>query len=257
MRLKMLSLFILIVIFLAACQSGNGYRDIRNYYFPLKSLETGLVYEYEPVGNTPSGVNYWYYRSIFQNGEVHLTGTYYENDLVPLQLNNEQMTEAGMILQDLYLYETDSTKENQQIQIPVEVIQDDVFPFSVQKEGGIFLYNVKWSSPNDPGATMELIKNRYYAGDTTIVFQDKKYDAIIFDLKELVSYDKEGVLEQQYNGQEIYAKGLGLVYYSKKVSEALNLRYQLKDRYPMEALEEKFRLKYESAPKVNSPNSLQ
>lgn len=209
-------------------------------------MEAGLVYEYEPVEQTPASTHYWYYRSIIQNGAVNLTGTYYENDLIPMQLNNEQMTEAGMILKDLYLYETDSTNAGQQLQVPVEVVQDDVFPFSVKKEGGIFLYHIKWSSPNDPGATMELIKNRYYAGDTTIVFQDKTYDALIFDLKELVAYDKEGVLEQQYEGREIYAKGLGLVYYSKRITDALHLRYRLKDRYPMERLEEQFRLKYES-----------
>lgn len=246
MKYKILISIVSLSVFLAACQSGNGYQDIRNYYFPLKTLESGLVYEYEPVGNTPTSNIYWYYRSIIQNGEVNLTGTYYENDLIPLQLNNEQMTEAGMVLKDLYLYETDSTNTGKQLQIPVEIIQDDVFPFSVKKDGGIFLYHIKWSTPSDPGATMELIKNRRYLRDTTIVFQDKKYDALLFELKELVAYDKEGVLEQQYAGEEIYAKGLGLVYYSKQVTEALHLQYRLKERYPMERLEEKFRLKYES-----------
>lgn len=246
MKYQILISIVSLSVFLAACQSGDGYQDIRNYYFPLKTLENGLVYEYEPVGTTPTSNIYWYYRSIIQNGEVNLTGTYYENDLIPLQLNNEQMTEAGMVLKDLYLYETDSTNTDQQLQIPVEIIQDDVFPFKVKKDGGIFLYNIKWSTPSDPGATMELIKNRRYLRDTTIVFQGKKYDALLFELKELVAYDKEGVLEQQYAGQEIYAKGLGLVYYSKQVSEALHLKYRLKERYPMERLEEKFRLKYES-----------
>ncbi|GAB5551819.1 MAG: hypothetical protein Sapg2KO_14100 [Saprospiraceae bacterium] len=236
---------VLLSVFMAACQSEDGYRDIRNYYFPLKALESGLVYEYEPLGNTPTSNIYWYYRSIIQNGAVNLTGTYYENDLIPLQLNNEQMTEAGMVLKDLYLYEADSFNVDQQRQIPVEIIQDDVFPFNVKKDGGIFLYNIKWSTPNDPGATMELIKNRRYLRDTSFVFQDKKYDAILFELKELVAYDKEGVLEQEYSGQEIYAKGLGLVYYSKQVTEALHLQYRLKERYPMERLEEKFRIKYE------------
>jgi hypothetical protein len=247
MSIKNLIQGLLLVFGLQACQAGDAYRDIRNYYFPLKSLESGLVYEYEPIENTPSGTVYWYYRSIFQDGKVNLTGTYYENELIPLQLNNEEMTEAGMVLKDLYLYEKDSLNSEQQIQIPVEVIQDDVFPFKVRPQGGIFLYDIKWTSPLDPGATMELIKNRYYSGDTTFVFQEKTYDAIVFELKELVSYDKEGVLEQQYEGKEIYAKGLGLVYYSKKVTEALHLQYRLKDRYPMERLEEKFRLQYEAA----------
>lgn len=246
--MKVIYLFFIGVILLSlqACQSGDPYRDIRNYYFPLKTLESGLVYKYEPLGISPNGTAYWYYRSLIDGDEVNLTGTYYEKELIPRQLSNERMTDAGMVLQDLFLYETDSSNTDQQIQTAVEIIEDDVYPFRVKENGGIFLYHIRWQPPQDSGATIELIKNRRYLGDTTITFQDKNYDALIFELKELVSYDKEGVLEQQYEGREIYAKGLGLYYYSKKISDDLHLRYQLKDRYPMERLEEQFRLQYEN-----------
>jgi hypothetical protein len=150
-----------------------------------------------------------------------------------------------MVLEDLFLFEEDTSGTGQQYQIPVEIVQDDVFPFRVQKDGGIFLYHVQWEPPADPGANLALIKNRRYEGDTTFVFQGKKYDAIVFSVKELVSYDQNGVLEQQYDGQEIYAKGLGLVYYRKKISDALNLRFRLSERYPMQQLEEKFRELYQ------------
>ncbi len=228
-------------LFLQACQSENKSKDIRNYYFPLKALKDGLVYEYSPQGNTPSGPAYWYYRSIIQDGNVNLTGTYYENDLIPQQLSNESMTNAGMVLDDLFLYETDTATDTQ-IQIPVNVIHDDVFPFQVRENGGIFLYHVDWTSPLDSGAVLSVIKNRRYLRDTSFQLAGENYDALLFELKELVAYDKEGVLEQEYAGIEIYAKGLGLVYYSKKVTEALHLQYRLKSRYPMEQLEEKFRL---------------
>ncbi|HKK74046.1 MAG TPA: hypothetical protein VJ953_03150 [Saprospiraceae bacterium] len=233
------------VLGLQACQLGDGYQDIRNYYFPLKTLESGLVYEYEPLGISPNGTAYWYYRSLIDGDEVNLTGTYYEQELIPQQLSNERMTGAGMILQDLFLYENDSSNAEVQIQIPVQVIEDDVFPFRVKENGGVYLYHIRWQPPQDSGATIDVIKNRRYLGDTTITFQDQQYAALIFELKELIAYDKEGVLEQEYNGREIYAKGLGLYYYSKRISEDLHLRYQLKDRYPMERLEEKFRLQYQ------------
>lgn len=245
MKILQVSFLWLTVLTLQGCQSEESYRDIRNYYYPLKTLESGLVYEYEPLGISPNGTAYWYYRSIINGNEVNLTGTYYERDLIPQQLSNEKMTDAGMVLQDLFLYENDSTDSDRQLQVPVEIIEDDVFPFQVRENGGIFLYNIRWQPPQDSGATIELIKNRRYVGDTTITFQEKKYDAIIFDVKELAAYDKDGVLEQEYNGREIYAKGLGLVYYSKVLSEDLHLQYLLKDRYPMEQLEEQFRLQYE------------
>lgn len=245
MKISRSSFLLLTALVLQACQPNDSYRDIRNFYYPLKSLESGLVYEYEPLGISPNGTAYWYYRSIINGNEVNLTGTYYEKELIPLQLSNERLTEAGMVIQDLFLFEKDSTHADRQIQIPVEVVEDDVFPFSVRENGGIFLYHVRWQPPQDSGATIELIKNRRYLGDTTITFQDQEYEAIIFDVKELAAYNKEGSLEQEYDGREIYAKGLGLVYYSKRITEALHLQYQLKDRYPMEQLEEKFRLQYQ------------
>lgn len=245
MKTNLLLGLALVFIGLQSCQSDQAYKDIRNYYFPLKSLEDGLAYEYEPQGDTPSGPVYWYYRSIFQNDSVHLTGTYYERELIPQQFSNELMTPAGMVLEDLYLFEEDTTGSGRQYQVPVEIVQDDVFPFQVRSGGGVFLYHVQWEPPFDPGATLSLIKNRRYLRDTTFTFQGKNYPAVLFEVKELVSYDQEGVLEQRYDGREIYARGLGLVYYSKKVTEALHLRFRLKDRYPMQRLEEKFRRLYE------------
>jgi len=235
----------LLIFLVQACQSGDGTKDIRNFYFPLKTLESGLVYEYAPQGDTPASTAYWYYRTIIQDEEIHLTGTYYERDLIPQQLSNELMTEAGMVLEELYLFQPDTTGGDKQIQIPVSVVQDDVFPFRVRENGGVYLYHVAWESIDDPGAEMALIKNRRYLRDTTFQLDGKSYPAILFEVKELVSYDKDGVLEQQYDGKEIYAKGLGLVYYSKKVTEALNLRYRLEKRYPMEQLEEQFRSLYQ------------
>lgn len=236
---------LIIVLGLQACQSADAYRDIRNYYFPLKSLESGLVYEYQPLGISPNGTAYWYYRSLIDGDRVNLTGTYYEKDLIPQQLSNERMTNAGMVLQDLFLYESDSNDAAVQLQIPVEVIEDDIFPFKVKENGGIYLYHISWQPPQDQGAKIDLIKNRRYLKDTTITFQNQDYDALIFELKELISYDKEGVIEQEYSGREIYAEGLGLFYYSKNISPDLQLRYQLTDRYPMERLEQQFRLHYE------------
>lgn len=239
-------LYLFLALILTSCQAGDGTIDIRNYYFPLKVLEDGLVYEYQPQGNTPSGPAFWYYRSIRQDGTVHLTGTYYEQDLIPLQLSNELMTEAGMVLEDLYLYETDSLTGNQ-LQVPVQVVQDDVFPFQVRPNGGVFLYHVTWQAPQDTSATLSLIKNRRYLRDTSFVFEGQTYPAQLFELKELISHEQEGVWEQEYPGREIYAKGLGLVYYEKRVNEALQLQFRLERRYPMEELEARFRQQYEES----------
>lgn len=224
---------------LTSC-GDDGVKNIREYYFPLKQLQDGLVYEYRSVNNDSLAPNYWYFRSIVLDSAVYFTGTNYAPDLTPLQFSREELVKNGMLLQDLQLYETDSSGQQQRIE--AEIIAGSVFPFEVRDSGGIFLFKTTWKSPLQQ-ATYTLIKNRRYAGDTTFVFQDKVYKAVIFELKELIEQRQEGALEQQYSSVEWYAKGLGLIYFRKDIAKNFVLEYRLADRYPMDKLEAIFKEK--------------
>jgi len=223
---------------LTSCQE-EGQRDIRDFYFPLRELEEGLVYEYRSPSIDSLTPAYWYYRSFLKEEGVFLTGTYYEFQLEPLQLVREELVSNGMLVQDVYLYEAgDST--GQQERTKVEVLQGSAFPFEVSDTNSVFLYKIRWSPPRDSGAVITLTKNRQYLGDTTVQTMGKNRDAVIFEVKELLEYDKNGVFEQQYGGREIYAEGIGLVYYNKTVSGNMRWDYALVSRYPMKELEQKF-----------------
>lgn len=230
--------FVGIFLFLYSCQSSDGKKDIKAYYFPLKSLQDGLVYEYEALGNDSLQPLYWHYQSLFQKEGVFLTGTYYSKipglGLRPQQVVREEMISNGMLLADLYLYESDSS--GKQHQVPVEKIVDTAFPFEVSEDGGIFLYKIKWTPLSDTLSTITLIKNRRYLRDTSINFQGKTHKAILVEVKELMEHDhkEEGHFEQQFNGVEVYARDIGLFYYKKVIGNAFKLEYQLKNRYPME-----------------------
>lgn len=237
--------FLLSCIFLwLGCASEGQRRDIRNFYFPLRGLTQGEVYEYAAVNNDSLAPEYWYYHSLMPGDSVFLSATYYESDLLPRQQMTQKVTSNGIILKDMYLYEADSSREDVQLQIPVEIIADDVYPFYVRDSGGIFVYHVKWDPPQEEKATMRVIKNRQYAGDTLVRHKGLTYNAVKFKVRELFEYDKEGVLSQEYSGEEIYARGIGLIYYRKDISDEFQLEYRLVDRYPMEQLEAKFRALY-------------
>ncbi len=223
---------------LSGCGLTENKRDIRDFYFPLKKLTEGLVYEYRSVNNDSVGPSYWYYRSFITPDSVLLTGTYYESELLPLQLFKEEVVSNGMLLDEMYIFERDST--GRQHRIDVDVQAGSAFPFSVRDSGGIFLYKLSWETLLDPGARITLIKNRRYTGDTTFTFQGTAYDCVLFEVRELLEYDKEGVLEKEYSGVEFYAEGLGLVYYRKDVADGFTIEYRLVDRYPMDTLERKF-----------------
>lgn len=227
-------------LFTTNCNQRN-VKDIREYYFPLRQLQDGLVYEYAPVRNDSLPPVYWYFRSFVLDTGIYLTSTYYSYELTPAQLVREEMVKNGMLLTNLYLYESDSTGRQQRAD--AEIIAGSVFPFEVRDSGGVFLYKVRWKPVFSPDVTITLTKNRRYAGDTTFVFQNKRHDCVVFDVRELVEQEQEGYFEQQFSTVEWYAKGLGLVYYCKNITNQFILEYRLVDRYPMEQLEARFRQK--------------
>lgn len=232
-----LALLAYVLMYTAAC-NPSGRKDIRDYYFPLKKLTEGEVYEYRPIGQDSLSPAYWYYRSFLQDEGIYLTGTYYEYDLNPLQLVREELVSNGMLLQDLFVFIPDSTGRQQRI--AAEVLVGNVFPFSVSDSSGVFLYKVRFDFPNEIGNTTTLIKNRRYLGDTTYSVNGQTYDAVRFEVRELVEDQSvtEGTVEPRFDGEEIYAKGIGLVYYRKNLG-AQSIAYELADRYPMEQLEQK------------------
>jgi len=253
---------ILFLLSLWSCQSEGG-RDIRAYYFPIQELQDGLIYEYQAVNMDSLTPKYWYYRSFINDNGVFLTGTYYEHDFTPLQFVREEMVSNGIIQDTLYLFEynfseaaIDSLPEDQRssffvyhpdsssqvARVNVEILSGTLFPYQVRDEGGVFLYKVKWRPASQPETEIILGKTRHYLGDTTFTFQNKTYDCVRFKVSELFQQNQEGVLEQEYSGVEWYAKKLGLVYFRKNITEDFVIEYQLEDRYPMEKLEEKFKV---------------
>lgn len=229
-----------IVLTLAACQM-DGKRNIKSYYFPVKELRSPKVYEYRPVGNDSLSYDYWYYSTIVKEGQIFFTGNYYDDEFIVKQFFREEMVDNGMLLNDMYLYATKD--DGKQVQVPVEILSDNSFPFRVSDPSGIFLYKVKWIVQQEPLTTATLIRNRRYIGDTSYVYQGRALDCIYFELREVVEgyQEEEGYIEPELSGIEIYAKDLGLVYYKKELNGNTSLAYELADIYDMKQLEEKAR----------------
>lgn len=222
-------------LWLAGCGGDQG-RDVRDYYFPLQSLDEGLVYEYRPIADSLAGPNYWYYRSIKTDSAIYLAGAYYEADFTPTQIVREELVSNGMLLNDLFLFETDTSGKQQQVK--AEVLSGSVFPFSVRDSNDIYLYKVRFQMPSQLNGATTLIVNRRFMGDTSVVFQGKTYDAVRFGLKGVVEVRDSinGDIEPAFTGHEIYAHKIGLFSYRRNYGGAV-MQYQLHDRYPMTQLE--------------------
>lgn len=222
---------------LLSCQQEERI-DIQPYYFPIDDLKEGLVYEYQPVNNDSIGPSYWYYRTFETDTALYFTGNFYESDFSVKQFFRAEVVSNGCLMEDYFLYLTDSL--GQQTRFAADIQAANAFPFSVRDSGGVFLFKLEWTFQEAPLRTTTLIRNRRYIGRDTFDYQEQSYDCIAFEVKELVDDYNEGHLEKQYNGIELYAKDIGLVYYKKEIGENFVLEYELVDTYPMDKLEKKF-----------------
>ncbi|MBI1226912.1 MAG: hypothetical protein GC192_16895 [Bacteroidetes bacterium] len=230
--------------FFFSCTSKeeNGFRNIEDYYYPLSDLQDGKVYEYGPVHEEGDPPIYWYYRSVLKDGNAYLVGMSYNPAFNPDQFVREERVSNGMLLNDFYVYETDTEGKSQQIR--ADIVAANVFPFKVKPLGSVLLSSLHWRPLGD-SSTITLVRNRQYDSDTTIVFEGKNVPAVKFNTRELVDQEEEGHLELEFGGTEVYAKRLGLVYFKKDVSGQRRIEYRLKAVYSMEAFEQKFKEKLE------------
>ncbi len=235
-----------LVLSLMACKKKSADEqafDIREYYFPLKELSEGMVYEYKNIANDSIAPDIWYYRSLVEGKEKFLTSTYYMPDLTPQVLNREVMVHNGMLLDDMYVYGKDTTGSGVQPKTQAKIVAGNNYPFLVRMPGGVFLSRVEWTDPNQPEVRYAVIRNRRFAGPTIFEFEGKSYPALRFYFREAFEQEikDQGTLTPvPYGGEEIYAKGLGRVYY-RKDNQSIPFEYRLAKRYPMKQLEDKFR----------------
>jgi hypothetical protein len=244
MHTKTFSHFSLLLLLLALGLAGAGWSgcnpdrgtDIRDYYFPLRELEDGLVYEYRIPGQDSISPDYWYYRTIPTDSALYFTKAYYLNDFQPRQLSREEMVRNGIIIADFFTFETDST--GRQLQVQGEVLSPGVFPFEVTDSTIVYLYKVRFSFPSEPHVSYTFILNRRYAGSTTFTWQDTTYPAVRFSTRGVLEVRDtiQGGMEPEFTGEEIYAEGLGLVAYERRYGGNAGLRYVLYDRYPQTQL---------------------
>jgi len=231
----------IIILFALSCFSCTDQtRNIQSYYLPLEEIKDGLVYEYQAVNNDSLAPFYWYFRLTEKPDRTILTSTYYDYSFTVQQLSNEEVVSTGVILDDLFLYATDTLTGKQQ-QNPVRVEWDNAFPFEVTDSTNAYLYKIYWTDSENPNQKVRLIRNRHFMGNAVYTYKGKEIPCVRFLVKELLEVEEEGFQELQFQGEELYAKDIGLVYYKKSFDGEVVQEYELIDRFLMTELERRFR----------------
>ena len=234
MRIRLL---LPVLSFLLLALWGCRERALESYYFPLDEFQDGTIYEFRGAKDERDPPFYWHYRTVEEDGTTFLKGMYYDHNLLLYQSMKEEKVANGMLLVDHFLYEYDST--GVLVQVPAEIEGGNVFVFGAPDPGQVLFSKTRFSYPSDPNTINTLIRNRQFQKDTTYTYGGKKYDAVIFYVRELIDIQDEGHTEHEFDGVEIYAKGLGLVYFRKNIGEGFITEYKLENRYSEEAFEER------------------
>ncbi|MBL7825808.1 MAG: hypothetical protein JNJ57_04200 [Saprospiraceae bacterium] len=228
--------------FLCGCNNKER-RDIESYYFPVKELRKGKVYEYAVSNQDSIALEYWYYRGVVRDSGLFLSGTFYDQSFQIGQMIREKITSGGALAKECNLYEAPPSPEDPQVQIPTIIDKPNVFPFSVGDSTGAYVFELRFSPPDDPQSTIYLSRERRFVGDAPdFEFNGQNHPCIRFAVHETIRSQKNAPPDLESFGEERYAKGLGLVYYSKAYGKsAFKIESRLTDIFYMQELEEKDR----------------
>ena len=232
-RLSNLLLLCYLLLALSYCETDET-RNLKDYYYPLEELEKGLTYEYKAIGEDGLAADLWHYKSNRTDTAQYLLKAYYQDNFVS-QLIREEVISNGVLLDQLRLFEKDSLGVSHQVK--AEILSPNVLPFETNDENMVYLYKVRFQMPSQPYGYTTLIINRRFLGDTIYQYQGTTYPAIHFDMRgqALVQDSINGDIEPRFWGEEIYAKGLGLVAYRRTFNpKDRGLEYQLVDRFEIE-----------------------
>lgn len=208
-------------------------KDVRDYYFPVRELTDGLVYEYTNKGTLTEGPSeFYYFLGVDRDTALYLSSTYYADGMTPAQVVRERITNGGAEMEQLTLYSALYTDTPTQIE--ARILYGRVFPFRLD-DGKATGYRVAFTPPENEDATNYITLDRRYRSDTTISVMSEDYDAIVFALEGEVSQRDplEGDISPTFTGYEIYAEGLGLVEYYRDLGPGGVIAGKLLRRIPM------------------------
>ena len=209
-------------------------KEIKEFYYPVNDLDEGLVYHYESTTNDlPALANYWFFKGHNLEDGKQLTGQYYDHNKHILQYFRQDINSSGALMNEYRIYSEDSIAQV----IPVDLIYNNVFPFTVNDTTSVYLYKLSYTNPTDTSINT-IVRNRNYGGNTEWEHNGKIYPAIQMDVLEQIQNDKNGVLTIDLKGYEIYAKGIGLVYTERITRDgSAHIIDRLVDRIPMSQFE--------------------
>ena len=217
------------VIIVTGCKDHPEIEEgLAQYYLPAEDLGTkGTDYIYRSKSDTTLPPEVWRH---INTSEGHITSINYDHIQQVVQKQYERIVGNGVLIDSLHLFFYDSLGRT--ITLPVRILSPNRFPFEAKDSSKVYLTHLEWFQPGD-SLHVVLERRRRFIGNTTWNWQGKNVPAIRIKTEDKFETEKDGWTTSGWNGEEIYAKDLGLVYYRRNISEHMILEFQLDERRPV------------------------
>lgn len=216
-----------LLIFMTNCKNPVEYpQDLSEYYLPVTSFpHQGMIYTYRNIVDTSSDREVWQHTLSSKN---HITSINYDSRQQVVQKQYEQIVFNGVVIDSLILFFSDSVATHR---IPVKVLSASRFPFNAKDSSKVWLTKLEWWQPGD-SLHVVLERRRRFMGTASWLSEGKTIPAIRFRTEDKFETEDVGWTSSAWTGEEIYAKGIGLVHYKRNISNKLQLDFELESIKP-------------------------
>ncbi len=216
----------IVMLFLAlsaGCRPADGRRadDLSAFYYPVDRLpENGAMYYYANVTDSLGGREVWKLRRV---GEGVLQSENLDAGGRVLLRQRDRVVSSGVITDSLTLLTYDSLGARA---VGVTIHAGNRMPFAATDTSAVYLTHLEWWQPGD-SLHLVLQRRRKFAGDTVWTWADKTLPAVRFTTSDQLETERDGWTNSAWSGEEIYAEGVGLVYYARNISPQFRLAFRL------------------------------
>ena len=236
-----LAILLVIMAICPLCRHQETVSDNTKDYYAghLAWAGAGQVYRYRPVKDPALPDEVWHYRLIPDWRATFVRASQYDEDGHVIQKRTERIGVSGaeLISMDVLFVTRDTV-----FTVTPGIHDSSTFEFTtIPDKRKSHLKIEYWDSTAD-SVRVVLTKERTLQSKSEFEFQGKTYPAIEITVDEVLETETEGFTTTTWSGTEIYAQGLGLVYYKKTISEELSLEYVLAEVIPFG----QFNLKHET-----------
>ena len=199
----------------------------RMFYFDALALGgVGKVFAFEPVSDTRHPDEYWHKRFTGDYRANTLYRTLYSPEGEILQSLSESIDKKGATLIKL---ELTYASGDSSLTLNAKIDEATTFLFGPPDTSAVARYQIEYREPSEDSVRVILTRERKFVREQNFTFQGKEYPALRYVVYETLETETEGFTESTWQTTEIYALGLGLVYYKKPINNDFVLEYRLKD----------------------------